>query len=95
MIYGALRRPVPTDAPPAFFATAADDPLLANAAEPMFDAWRAARRPAELHLYERGGHGFGLVPKGASSDHWLDEFFWWMQSLGLIKPSDASQGRAP
>lgn len=85
VIYGALRGPVPADAPPAFFATASDDPLLGKAAIPMVEAWRAARRPAELHLYERGGHGFGLVPKGSSSDHWLDEFLWWMQGRGLLK----------
>ena len=85
MIYGALRNPVPKDAPPAFIATAVDDPLLAKAARPMFDAWRAANRPAELHLYERGGHGFGLVPQGSSSDHWFDEFVWWMEGRGLLK----------
>jgi acetyl esterase/lipase len=84
IIYGALRRPVPADAPPAFIATAADDPLLKNAAVPMFDAWRAAGRPAELHLYEKGGHGFGMVAKGSSSDHWFDEFVWWMQARGLM-----------
>lgn len=84
VIYGALRNPVPADAPPAFFATAADDPLLADQAIPMVQAWRAAHRPAELHLYERGGHGFGLTPKGTTSDHWLDEFCWWMQSRGLL-----------
>jgi acetyl esterase/lipase len=85
VIYGALRNPVPRDAPPAFIATAIDDPLLAKAAQPMFDAWRAANRPAELHLYERGGHGFGLVPKGSSSDHWFEEFVWWMEGRGLLK----------
>jgi acetyl esterase/lipase len=85
VIYGALRNPVPKDAPAAFIATAVDDPLLAKAAQPMFDAWRAANRPAELHLYERGGHGFGLVPKGSSSDHWFEEFVWWMEGRGLLK----------
>jgi YD repeat-containing protein len=85
VIYGALRNPVPKDASPAFIATAADDPLLAKAARPMFDAWRAAGRPAELHLYERGGHGFGMVAQGASSDHWFDEFVWWMEGRRLLK----------
>ncbi len=86
VIYGALRDPVPAGAPPAFIATAADDPLLKDAAIPMFEAWRKAGAPAELHLYERGGHGFGLTPKGTSSDHWFDEFLWWLQARGLLKP---------
>jgi hypothetical protein len=59
--------------------------LLGKAAIPMVEAWHVAKRPAELHLYERGGHGFGLVPKGSSSDHWLDEFLWWMEGRGLVK----------
>lgn len=89
VIYGGLRNTVPSDAPPAFFATASDDPLLAKAAVPMLEAWQAAKRPAELHLYERGGHGFGMKPQGASSDHWMDEFFWWLQSRGLVKTGSA------
>jgi acetyl esterase/lipase len=92
IIYGALGRPAPADAPPAFIATAADDPLLRNAAIPMFDAWRAAGRPAELHLYEKGGHGFGMVSKGSSSDHWFDEFLWWMQARGLMGTKAAKAG---
>ena len=75
---------MPPDAPPAFIATAADDPLLRAAPVPMFEAWRAAGRPAELHLYEKGGHGFGMIPEGSSSDHWFDEFVWWMQARGLL-----------
>lgn len=86
IVYGALGTPVPADAPPAFIVTAADDPLLpARASIPIFNAWKAAGRPAELHIYERGGHGFGMTPKGASSDHWFEEFVWWMEARGLLK----------
>ncbi len=87
IIYGGLRTPVPRDAPPAFIATAADDPMLPNDPVPLYSAWRAAGRPAELHIYDRGGHGFGMATQGASSDHWFDEFVWWMQSRGLAKPA--------
>ena len=52
----------------------------------MYAAWKAAGRPAELHIYERGGHGYGLNPSGATSDHWLDQFLWWMEARGLLKP---------
>ena len=86
-IYGDMpNRPVPKDAPPLFTAVAADDPLLANAAEPMFNAWRNAGKPAELHIFEAGSHGFGLVKKGTSSDHWIDEFYWWLQARGELSP---------
>lgn len=82
IIYGALHNPVPADAPPAFIATSADDGLLIGAAIPMFQAWRAAGRPAELHLFEKGGHGWGMTAHGFTSDHWIDEFVWWLQSRG-------------
>jgi len=88
-IYGSLPRgrSVPSDAPPLFLGVAADDPLLAHASAPVFDAWRAASHPAELHIFESGGHGFGLNRQGRSSDHWIDEYGWWLDSQGLLKTS--------
>jgi acetyl esterase/lipase len=93
IIYGALRNPVPSDAPPAFIATSADDPLLKDAAIPMFQAWRAAGQPAELHLYEKGGHGYGMNVQHLTSDHWFDEFVWWMQARGVagVRANGAAQ----
>ncbi|MFO1400798.1 MAG: alpha/beta hydrolase [Steroidobacteraceae bacterium] len=82
---GASNLKVPDDAPPLFLAVSADDPLLATASTPIFEAWRARGRPAELHIYEKGGHGFGLNKSGASSDHWIDEFYWWLEAGGFIK----------
>ena len=84
LIYGGLRTPVPAKASPAFIAGAADDAYQPNDPILLYTAWRHAGAAAELHLYERGGHGFGLHPNGATSDHWLDEFIWWMQSRGLV-----------
>lgn len=84
VIYGGLRTPVPADASPAFIAAAADDEYRPNDAVQLFTAWRQAGAAAELHIYERGGHGFDLRPKGATSDHWFDAFVWWMQSRGMI-----------
>jgi acetyl esterase/lipase len=84
-IYGQMpNRPVPADAPPLFAAAAADDPLLGDAAQPMFTAWRAAGKSAELHIYQGGKHGFGMVAHGTASDHWIDEFFWWLRAEGLL-----------
>ena len=84
LIYGGLRTPVPTDASPAFIAGAADDEFMPNDAVQLYTAWRKAGAAAELHIYERGGHGFDLKPKGTTSDHWFDELIWWMQSRGLM-----------
>ena len=86
LIYGGLRTPVPADASPAFIAAAADDDYQPHDATLLYAAWRQAGAPAELHIYEHGGHGFGLNPKGTTSDHWFDELIWWMRSRGLMGP---------
>ncbi|TWB23406.1 acetyl esterase/lipase [Nitrospirillum amazonense] len=92
LIYGGLRTPVPTDAPPAFIAAAADDEFLPNDSVQLYAAWRREGVAAELHVYEHGGHGFGLRPKGTTSDHWFDEFVRWMQSRSLMGPGTPHPG---
>ena len=88
-IYGmiALNRPIPSDAPPLFAAVASDDPLFGATATQLYTAWRKAGRPAELHVFDKGGHGFGMKQQGTSSDHWIDEFGWWLQARGLLSPA--------
>lgn len=78
LLYGGLRSPVPADAPPAFIAGAADDPYQPDDPLLLFSAWKAGGVPAELHVYERGGHGFDLVVQGTTSDHWFDALIRWI-----------------
>lgn len=86
-IYGPLSPvTVPADAPPLFIALAADDPLFGNGGYGLVDSWRAAKRPVEFHLYEQGGHGFGMYPKATTSTGWFDAFVRWMDMHGLLKP---------
>ena len=84
MLYGGLRKPVPGDAPPAFIAAAADDELLPTDSLRMYTAWRSAGVPAELHMYEKGGHGFDIRPNGTTSDEWFSQFIKWMTARELI-----------
>lgn len=86
LLYGGLRTPVPADASPAFIAAAADDDYMPDDAVQLYSAWRGAGVAAELHVYEHGGHGFDLRPKGTTSDHWFDAFLSWMRSRGLMGP---------
>jgi len=85
LLYGGLRTPVPADASPAFIAAAADDEFQPNDAVLLYNAWRKAGVSAELHVYERGGHGFNLKPKGTTSDRWFEELVWWMKSRGFTE----------
>jgi acetyl esterase/lipase len=78
-------RPAPADAPPLFLATAGDDELVdAGNSLALYEAWRAVGRPAELHLYARGGHGFALWPQGLPSDGWIDRFWEWLEAEGFV-----------
>lgn len=73
---------VPADVPPVFLAAATDDAMVdVDHTLRLYAAWRAVGRPAELHLYARGGHGFGMLQQGLPSDHWIDRFWEWLQTL--------------
>ncbi|MGX9216958.1 alpha/beta hydrolase [Massilia varians] len=86
-VYGPLSpMKAPPDAPPLFIALAADDPLFGNAGYGLVDSWRAAKRPVEFHLYEQGGHGFGMYQKTTTSTGWFDGFARWLDMHGYLKP---------
>lgn len=70
---------VPADAPPLFDAIAMDDPLFPHRGFAIVGAWKAAKRPVELHAYEKGGHGFGLGRAGTTSTRHIEDFVAWMQ----------------
>jgi acetyl esterase/lipase len=86
-IYGPLTAvAVPADAPPLFVALAADDPFFAHSGYGLIDSWRSARRPVEFHLFEQGGHGFGMYPKTTSSTGWFDGYVRWLGMHGYLQP---------
>lgn len=85
LIYGRMAAVTPPPAaPPVFVALAADDPLFGAAGFGLVESWRAAGAPVELHLFERGGHGFGMAPRGLTSDRWFDLFLGWLAMHGMI-----------
>jgi len=85
-IYGGQKAvDVPPDAPPMFVALAADDPLFGNNEYGLITAWKKAGRPVEFHLYQNGGHGFGLGNKGKTSTGWFPQFILWLDSNGFLK----------
>jgi Predicted esterase len=88
-LYGALlsgRAPA-NGAPPVFIAAAQDDPQApVQKSVEIFDAWTKAHLPAELHLYEKGGHGFGFRPHHLPVDRWPEALQAWLSSRGYLKP---------
>jgi cholinesterase len=86
-IYPAYRRatPVPEDAPPLFIVIADDDKLISpNSSARLYMAWHSARKPAELHIFSRGNHGFGMKKQNQPSDNWIDLFYGWLESSGFV-----------
>jgi acetyl esterase/lipase len=74
---------IPANLPPIFMAWAQDDELAQQAVVKFYEALRAAGNKPEIHIYSAGGHGFGMRKQGTTSDHWIEEFYWWMQAKGF------------
>jgi acetyl esterase/lipase len=76
----SVERHVDEHAPPMFLAQAADDPISpVDNSLMMFGALRAAHIPAELHIFQSGGHGWGLGRPGTEVHSWPDLFANWAQ----------------
>lgn len=84
-IYGGdtRGRPVPADAPPLFTVIAHDDRLLFRMVEQLYMDWTDADRSAELHIFARGAHGFGMVRQGLPCDRWIDLLADWLADHGF------------
>lgn len=75
------------DAPPLFIATASNDGLgLAPHSLDLYSAWLKAGKPAEMHMYAKGDHGFGMRKQNLPSDQWIDRFGEWLAVMGFAKP---------
>jgi acetyl esterase/lipase len=84
---GALKNTVvPKDAPPIFICAATDDQLgFASQSSGLYNNWIAAGKPAELHIYAKGGHGFGMRKQNLPVDTWIERFGDWLNLQGLLK----------
>jgi hypothetical protein len=74
---------VASDAPPLFTCIAEDDRILFKVVEGLYADWSNADRPAELHIFTRGGHGFGMVKRGMPVDRWIDLLGDWLVDQGF------------
>jgi lysophospholipase L1-like esterase len=72
-----------------FVLAASDDQLdLASHSVALYSKWLEAKKPAELHMYSGGGHGFGMRTQYLPSDSWIERFGEWLEAQGLFLPSD-------
>jgi acetyl esterase/lipase len=88
-IYGGpfgIMPAIPERLPPIFLAWAQDDALALGAVIKFYDSLKAAGYNPEAHIFSAGGHGFGMRKQGTSSDHWIDEFYYWLEAQGFTRP---------
>lgn len=76
----------PADAPPMLLIHADDDRLAPkDNSIKIYLALKEAKIPAELHIFARGGHGFGMPKQNAPTDNWTERMRDWMSAAGLLK----------
>lgn len=77
------------DAPPLFITTASDDQLgLASHSIDLYNKWLSEKLPVEMHLYAKGGHGFGMRKQNLPTDNWIERFGEWLSVQGLVKKGE-------
>jgi acetyl esterase/lipase len=84
-VYGGPSREIldtaiPKSPLPLFICAASDDQLkLAPKSVLLYSKWQEAGQPAELHLYEKGGHGFGMGKQNLPVDQWSEVYLNWLR----------------
>jgi acetyl esterase/lipase len=74
------------ETPPTFiFQTDEDTTVPAENALSFYAALRKAKVPAELHIYQVGGHGLGLAAGVPGTHDWPERLNEWFKMRGLLK----------
>jgi len=86
IIHFSNDRMVNKDTPMAYLALAGDDKAVPvkNSID-YFLALKQFNIPAELHIYEKGGHGFGMKKKQGTVENWTTDCENWLRMHNLIK----------
>jgi dienelactone hydrolase len=73
------------DAPPLYITCAQDDEFgFVSHTINMYNKWYVSKRPAEMHLFGRGGRGFGLGDPTNTTHNWIDQFGEWLKMQGFM-----------
>jgi len=75
--------------PPTFMAVTADDTHRGSLAALFFVELKVAKVPAELHIYSKGGHGYGIRPSDNPVSSWHLRLGDWMKARGLLEKQNA------
>jgi endo-1,4-beta-xylanase len=77
---------VASNSPPAFLVCASDDrPDISEGLPAVYLKFKQAGVPAELHIYTKGGHGFGLRDLPMAVSGWDSRLVDWMADMGFLQ----------
>lgn len=76
---------VTPNTPPTFLFHASDDKTVkVQNSIHFYEALLKNNVPVEMHIYYKGGHGFGIKSNRAP-DHWTDRVETWLKNMGVIE----------
>jgi len=77
---------VTAETPPTFLILADDDKTVnpQNSVD-FYLALKKYNTPAEMHIFQEGGHGFGMTKKNLPVDQWPDLFYNWLKAMKFVK----------
>jgi acetyl esterase/lipase len=73
------------NAPPTFLVQTEDDSVRVENSLAYYGLLKAAKVPVEMHLYPKGGHGYGVRPTGEAVSTWPARAEEWMHGLGVLR----------
>jgi len=76
--------PVSKDTPPTVIIMTEDDGVRVENALFYYLALKRAKVPAEMHLYAKGGHGYGLRPSELEVSNWPKRCETWLRGIGVL-----------
>jgi acetyl esterase/lipase len=82
---------VPAHAPPLFVAVGATHFNVTNGCLALFAAWKAAGKPAEIHVYDGISAGFGMTKRGHPVDGWTERLHEWLVARELTRAVDTDR----
>jgi acetyl esterase/lipase len=75
---------VPPQAPPLFIAVGSTHFNVTNGCLALFAVWKAAGKPAEIHVYDQVSGGFGMSSRGLPVDSWNERLYEWLLARKII-----------
>ena len=77
-----ILRQAPSKPLPLFIAACSDDSMVpVTHSLEFYKLWLEKGQKVEMHLYQKGEHGFVCIPKSLEVDTWTDSLFRWFEDV--------------